>query len=94
MKLLNEITADAITNCSREHTLVVVSILLRSFACQEGTLDTIHAKGLGPHGYYDGVVGVARVEEEGDAAGATWRGRRRRGPTSFQRGGDHAAERT
>ncbi len=31
---------------------------------------------------------------EGDAAGATWRGRRRRGPASFQRGGEHAAERT
>ena len=31
---------------------------------------------------------------EGDAAEATWRGRRRRGPASFQRGGEHAAERT
>ena len=31
---------------------------------------------------------------EGDAAGATWRGRRRRGPASFQRGGEHATERT
>jgi hypothetical protein len=28
------------------------------------------------------------------AAGATWRGRRRRGPASLQRGGEHAAERT
>ena len=31
---------------------------------------------------------------EGDAAGATWRGRRRRGPASLQRVGEHAAERT
>ena len=30
----------------------------------------------------------------GDAAGATWLGRRRRGPASLQRGGEHAAERT
>jgi len=29
-----------------------------------------------------------------DAAGVTWRGRRRRVPASFQRGGEHVAERT
>ena len=32
--------------------------------------------------------------DESNAAGATWRGRRRRGPASFQRGGEHVAERT
>ena len=35
-----------------------------------------------------------KAHGEGNAAGATWRGRRRRGPASFQRGGEHAAERT
>ena len=49
--------------------------------------------GLHPHGGHEHIIGVARVNE-GGAAGATWRGRRRRGPASLQRGGEHAAERT
>ncbi len=59
------------------------------------TLLVVQAKGLRPHSDDDGVIGVGCFEEyDGDAAGATWRGRRRRGPASFQRGGEHAAERT
>ena len=51
-----------------------------------------------PHARLQGQAPGGRRERpscgEGDAAGATWRGRRRRGPASFQRGGEHAAERT
>ena len=72
---------------------LLVWIILGGLNCQEVTLAMVHARvELRPHGNDDGVVGVARGE--GDAARATWRGRRRRGPASFHRGGEHVAERT
>ena len=50
-----------------------------------------------PHARLQGQAPGGRRERpscgEGDAAGATWRGRRRRGPASFQRGGEHVTER-
>ena len=46
-----------------------------------------------PHARLQGQAPGGRRERpscgEGDAAGATWRGRRRRGPASLQRGGEH-----
>ena len=65
--------------------------LLGELSCQVDALVAINEKELRPHGDDDGVVGVTCGE--GDAAGATWRGRRRRGPASFQRGGAHVTER-
>ena len=51
-----------------------------------------------PHARLQGQAPGGRREStscgEGDAAGATWRGRRRRGPAILQRGGEHVTERT
>ena len=56
------------------------------------TLVAVQAKGLGPHGDYDGVIGIVWVKEYDGGSDVV--GRRRRGPASFQRGGEYVAERT